>query len=683
MTLTYQPLTLGPMQQCGSFLRRALQNESMVPLDLLVREAVQNSLDAAGDGVEKVSVDLCVRNHSVDDIAGILGDIGHALRARHAGPSRLLEIRDSNTHGLSGPLTLQHLEGRTKHGNLLKLVYEVGKTQEREAAGGSWGLGKTVYFRMGIGLVFYYSRILEATGLHAERLAVCLVEDESSPERIQTANQTGIAWWGAAHGGPLTDPLEIASVLASLGVRPYAGTETGTSVVLPFLRSDLGPASLNDFDVESSGPVPVAQGESYDRHIEGALQRWYGVRLDNPSFRGGPWLQATVGGRPIKRSQMLPVFQIAQTLFNVTGQTPQGIPPELDIRIVDIVLNGAVKGDTRVGRLAMVKLSVAQLKMTAPDNNASPFFAIYGRDSSAPFRPIIGFLRGPGMIVRWDDRGDSRGWSRGFSGFDQHYLIALFVPDAERPLHPRLLAKLGRESWTLEGYLRSCEMADHLQWTDPAGSTVVQRIKDKVGAAIKAFGIPPIAVKPVEPPLQAARALADSLLPRGFGADGRTGAPGRPPGPPPQPKGSGLAIPWLEVSRVDHTDTGVTMHWKLWWGSAKTSCMIVVQVDSERRPFTRAEWMTESLGEFPIVIDDVALGPVTQDERFSLHALGDKPSVFVDTTENSSAVIVGALGGSLEGYIAEGSLRLHLNHPSGMYIQPVLTTVLTRAGQDT
>lgn len=61
--MKYYSLPLQPMQESGAFLLRALQNEETPLLDLLVRESVQNALDAGRNGNKgsAVSVDFHIR----------------------------------------------------------------------------------------------------------------------------------------------------------------------------------------------------------------------------------------------------------------------------------------------------------------------------------------------------------------------------------------------------------------------------------------------------------------------------------------------------------------------------------------------------------------------------------------------------------------------------------------------
>lgn len=236
--MKYFPLKLGPMQESGSALLRALQNESMVPLDLLVRESVQNSLDAAlTSSGGTVSVDISIRRHETRALAELFksGIDKEALFRLFPEGGQLLEIRDKGTEGLTGPKRLEDIGQAQTRGNLLKLVYEVGRSRSDEASGGSWGLGKTCYFRIGIGLVLYYSRIRSLDGFE-ERLVACLVENEVDDNRLQKESATGIAWWGDENGAPLTDSSKIGGLLHSIGVEPYSAEDTGTAIIIPFLR---------------------------------------------------------------------------------------------------------------------------------------------------------------------------------------------------------------------------------------------------------------------------------------------------------------------------------------------------------------------------------------------------------------------------------------------------------------
>ena len=147
------------MSQSGKSLLSLIQNNSMETLDLLVRESIQNSLDAKDESKDNVKIDFFYNNFESKGLNDELEGISDALNIKYNNEStEYIAIRDTNTVGLTGVLHADEVQNN-EYGNLLKLVYEISKAQDSEGAGGSWGLGKTVYFRVGIGLVLYYSRI--------------------------------------------------------------------------------------------------------------------------------------------------------------------------------------------------------------------------------------------------------------------------------------------------------------------------------------------------------------------------------------------------------------------------------------------------------------------------------------------------------------------------------------------
>ena len=160
----------GRMTQSGSSLLKLIQNNNMPILDLLVRESIQNSLDAKNDTDPYVTVDFFTGEFNKISLNKELEGITETLNRKYWKDTyKFIAVRDSNTVGLTGKLHYDEVTDN-QYGNLLKLIYEISKPQEAEGAGGSWGLGKTVYFRVGIGLVVYYSRILNEEGIYESRL---------------------------------------------------------------------------------------------------------------------------------------------------------------------------------------------------------------------------------------------------------------------------------------------------------------------------------------------------------------------------------------------------------------------------------------------------------------------------------------------------------------------------------
>ena len=124
------------MTQSGSSLLKLIQNNKTPVLDLLVRESVQNSLDAHKADAKSVTVEYLTGTFSSRKLSGELEGITAALIKRFPSDKcQYLAICDSNTVGLTGEMDVQNVRGNN-YGNLLKLVYEICKPQEAEGAGG-------------------------------------------------------------------------------------------------------------------------------------------------------------------------------------------------------------------------------------------------------------------------------------------------------------------------------------------------------------------------------------------------------------------------------------------------------------------------------------------------------------------------------------------------------------------
>ena len=143
----------------GRVTLNSLQNMHVPMLDLLVREAIQNSSDAAlqVQDTECFKVNFRVGEFVSKKFSSLLKDIEGTLNKNYPeGKASYLEIRDTNTTGLTGPVRIQ---SGSDHGNFVKLIFDYGVKQSQANAGGNWGFGKSVYYRLGIGLVVFYSQI--------------------------------------------------------------------------------------------------------------------------------------------------------------------------------------------------------------------------------------------------------------------------------------------------------------------------------------------------------------------------------------------------------------------------------------------------------------------------------------------------------------------------------------------
>lgn len=479
------------MSESGSSLLRLIQNHELPVVDLLVRESIQNSLDASLDSSmgSFVEVHFNVGEFDPTKLGPHLEGITESLDRRFGSASQqYVSIRDYGTVGLTGPMHSDEIRDND-FGNLQKLVYEISKPQQKSGAGGSWGLGKTVYFRVGIGLVLYYSRIWTGSS-YESRLAACLVEDEKLTDALLGKSghlDRGIAWWGQAYGKdstiPLTDEEEIAEILSIFSLTPYTGDQTGTTIIIPFVSEEalLSDASHNNDQAGSVIRYPWMV--SLEEYLKLAIQRWYAPRLHNRSYSLGSYLCAFVNGDPITKNDMMPVFQVIQALYNRTDAAAQNNLDDilseygLDCGMEPISLHMVFKHGSKAGQVAFVVLSKRQLKMAPPHNNASPIIHL-GKAQSDPDSnpPIMAYTRKPGMIVSYEIVGP---WVNRIphTGPDE-FLIGIFVPNKDNELRDEY------RGMSLEEYLRGSEQADHMSWTDYAIDSrrpgIIGKIRDQV-----------------------------------------------------------------------------------------------------------------------------------------------------------------------------------------------------------
>lgn len=450
----------GKMSQSGSSLLKLIQNNDLPILDLLVREAVQNSLDAGipVQGKEYVHVNLGIKTFETAPFVKYLEGVTEALNFKFgATPQKAIYIEDMHTTGLTGSLDFKN----NPTGNIFKLIYGISMAQDTPGAGGSWGLGKTVYFQVGIGLVVYYSRIITDNG-YEQRLAVTLVENEKGTNtfipKVPNQISSGIAWWGqrvdeSSHDTiPITDDITIRKILASLGMQPFEGEQVGTKIIIPFIDEE---RLLIKHEKNPDETKPWEA--SVVNYMLVAMQRWYAPRLGNKKYTYGKYLDGHIDGVRIEKDDFLPLFLEMQLMYNaaVSGESKRYSINNISIR--NYFEHNKVNN---AGRVVYKKFSKQELDMLPPSNMQSPFACANVKNGlSEQNSPLLMYTRKPGMIVSYETNGE---WCKGLGGTDEgEYLIGIFVPNSDTKL---LNSDEGVKD--LEAYLRKSEMADHTSWTD-------------------------------------------------------------------------------------------------------------------------------------------------------------------------------------------------------------------------
>jgi hypothetical protein len=217
------------------------------PLEVLVREAVQNCWDAGLDGgpveVEfgfrgsAESLSTCLRERVLPDPPP-----GHPLAACLEGGPDLLYIADFGTSGLGGPTRADaELDGES---DFIDFVRNVGQPPDKEFGGGSFGYGKAAFY-----LASRASTIVIDTYCSSERERRLIAYALGDHYRDEGSSFTGRHWWGVPVDG-VPEPLlgeEAAELSAALGLPARDGERFGTTVAIvsPDLRAARHEESLD------------------------------------------------------------------------------------------------------------------------------------------------------------------------------------------------------------------------------------------------------------------------------------------------------------------------------------------------------------------------------------------------------------------------------------------------------
>lgn len=612
----------GRMTQSGSSLLKLIQNNNMPILDLLVRESIQNSLDAKNDKDLYVTVEFLTGDFDKSRLNRELDGIEDSLNRKYWKDSyKYIAVRDSNTVGLTGKLHYDEVTDN-QYGNLLKLIYEISKPQEAEGAGGSWGLGKTVYFRVGIGLVLYYSRIINENGSYESRLAASLVENEMDKDSLipvlNGKSKRGIAWWGQAIGEnktrPITDEIYIGKLLQIFGIDPYSDDETGTTIIIPYINEEmlLENNQIEYKDGEDNVIRPFWRS-SIEDYLKIAVQRWYAPRLNNINYPYGKFLRALINHKGITKDNMEPAFQIIQALYNRTvSQEVSGdiLDSSMAESKAEKITLRKVLENTEAGTIAYAKVSRKLLKTDFPDNKPEPYmyFNCEIRDKEKN-KPVISFTRKPGMVVSYEDVG---GWVDGINAAGKDdFIFGIFVLNSNNKL-------AGLDSnYSLEEYVRKSEMADHTSWGDFSMGNINPRIVSKVQGQVNSKVSKEFSVEEEESTSKLNSGLGkmfgDLLLPpENFGKKPSNGS-GKTPGGNQHLEKHKNVLFGYDSSKTKYSANGMTVKLSIKSRGKIKSAGIKLAIDSENGAISANDWENRMGLNMPFEISECKIQVVKYD----------------------------------------------------------------------
>ena len=233
--------------------RKLLGRPALGLLQTVIREALQNSIDAAHSGQ---APRILLRSRVLDpDQMAFLSTVVLASTGGengldplsdiiNAGPLRVFEIADFGTTGLGGPTRADAPSDEAEDPDFVNFLRNVGAARDTFQGGGTYGYGKTSLYSLSDCATILVDSETTFAGLPVRRFMGCRLGDAfnaSGPDGRR--RYTGRHWWGRADGEGGVDPVEgpdAASIAESLGMpeRDRSGTGTTIMILCPQIDND-------------------------------------------------------------------------------------------------------------------------------------------------------------------------------------------------------------------------------------------------------------------------------------------------------------------------------------------------------------------------------------------------------------------------------------------------------------
>jgi hypothetical protein len=226
----------------GEGIRNQLGRPELDPLTILVREAAQNSWDAA---IDRASASVVFRM----DLLRPQGEARAAWNAKlganapHGSdlPLRevlasddleILAVSDRGTCGLGGVTRADRVVDGVAH-DYVSFVLNVGDPRDQELGGGTYGFGKAAFFNGSRAwTVLVYTRCqLDDGSLESRMVGIALGGGFTRDGR----QFTGRHWWGIRTDDQVVDPVvgpEADHTALRLHLPTFDGDQTGTTIAV-------------------------------------------------------------------------------------------------------------------------------------------------------------------------------------------------------------------------------------------------------------------------------------------------------------------------------------------------------------------------------------------------------------------------------------------------------------------
>jgi hypothetical protein len=257
---------------------RLLGQPALSPLELVIRETIQNSWDASlqMEGTPRYFIRIRhLESSQMDAMRSFFQQLPPeqanepiaALIRRFVGSSGLvMEICDACTQGLDGPTSASRALQEGESANFVNFIRNIGSARDMAQGGGTYGFGKSSLFKISrCQTIIVHSVIAAGDGLEHRLIGKALGAAFDHDGR----RFTGRHWWGAPSQEDCrsVDPVlrsQAAQLAAGLGF-PERMTQEDSGTSLMILDPD-----LEEFD--PSGDFAASPPTEIRNHLSARLQ---------------------------------------------------------------------------------------------------------------------------------------------------------------------------------------------------------------------------------------------------------------------------------------------------------------------------------------------------------------------------------------------------------------------------
>src|SRR6056297_1487011 len=227
--------------------RRLLGRPALGLLQTVLRESVQNSMDAAKNG-RGPRILIRLRTLTDEERAALSDQVLTSLPSSaesdrllseflKSDRPRVMEIADFHTTGLAGPTRADVPSDNGEDPDFVNFMRNVGAARDTYQGGGTYGYGKTSLYAMSGCSTIVVDSETTTSGVPVRRFMGCHLGAAFDADGVDGVRRrfTGRHWWGLPEGETTVEPAEedVARDLAArLGMPARDRGETGTTIMM-------------------------------------------------------------------------------------------------------------------------------------------------------------------------------------------------------------------------------------------------------------------------------------------------------------------------------------------------------------------------------------------------------------------------------------------------------------------